>query len=285
MEKIQLHNTEIYNGALEVKLELMIHSKSIEITNKRRPAMVIFPGGGYEMTSDREAESIAAFYFSAGYNTFTVRYSVGDKAKVNKPLYDAAAAIAHVRTNAEQYCIDPEKIAVIGFSAGGHLAGYISTAWHRKEIADILGIDNQLCKPNAAVLCYPVVTNNVPTHKGSFDHLLGADRSKELEDSANLDMLVDERTCPCFIWHTATDTCVPVANSLAMARALTDKNIGCELHIFPDGPHGLGRATAEVAPDYNVDGYHLPYVARWAEWSLTWLEKVFYNGKMTLRYL
>lgn len=279
MEKIQLHETEIYNGALDVKMELMIHSKSIEITTKRRPAMVIFPGGGYGFTSDREAEPIASAYFAAGYNTFTVRYTCGEKAKVNNPLYDAAAAIAHVRANAEEYSIDPDRIAVIGFSAGGHLAGYISTSWHRKDIAEKLGIENELCKPNAAVLCYPVVTTNVPTHIDSFNNLLGADRTQELTNTANLDMLVDERTCPCFIWHTATDTCVPVANSLAMARALTDKGIFCEMHIFPEGPHGLARATAESAPDYNVNDYHLPYVARWTDWSLKWLEKVLYNGK------
>ena len=140
MEKIQLHQSEIYDGALTVTVELMIHAKSPEITDKRRPAMIIFPGGGYGMTSDREAEPIASAYFAAGYNTFTVRYITGEKAKVNNPLYDAAAAIAHVRTNAEKYCIDPDRIAIIGFSAGGHLAGYISTAWHRPDIKEKLGI-------------------------------------------------------------------------------------------------------------------------------------------------
>ncbi len=283
MQVVQLHKTEIYDGALNVKIEMMIHAKSPEITNKRRPAMVVFPGGGYEMTSDREAEPIASAYFAAGYNTFTVRYIVGEKAKINNPLYDAAAAIAFVRSNAEEFCVDPDRIAVIGFSAGGHLAGYISTAWHRSDIAEKLGIDNELCKPNAAILSYPVITNNVPTHKGSFDSLLGGDRTEELNNTANLDMLVDGRTCPCFVWHTATDTCVPAANSLAFARALIDNGIECELHIFPMGCHGLGRATAETAPDGMEDIYHLPYVARWMEWSLTWLEKTFYDGKMAFR--
>ncbi len=284
MEKLQLHKTEIYDGASEVILQLMIHAESNELTKKRRPAMVVFPGGGYEFTSDREAEPIASAYFAAGYNCFILRYICGPKAAVSNPLYDAAAAIAYVRTNAEKYCIDPEKICVIGFSAGGHLAGFISTQWHRADIAEKLGIDNELCKPNAAILSYPVITNNVPTHKGSFDNLLGADRDDALNATANLDDLVDSRTCPCFIWHTASDEAVPVANSFAFARALTDNKIDCEMHIFPRGPHGLSRATAETAPDWApLEAYAIPYVARWMDWSIKWLEETFYGGKTEYR--
>ncbi len=284
MEIIQLHQNEIYDGALEVKLELMVHRTSVELTKKKRPAMVVFPGGGYGFTSDREAEPIASAYFAEGYNCFTLRYICGPKAAVSNPLYDAAAAIAHVRMNADKYDIDPDRIAVIGFSAGGHLAGFISTQWHRADIAEKLGIDNELCKPNAAILSYPVITTNVPTHNGSFDNLLGADRDEALNATANLDDLVDSRTCPCFIWHTASDEAVPVANSLAFARALTENKIDCELHIFPKGPHGLSRATAEVAPDWApLDTYAIPYVARWMEWSLTWLKETFYGGKTEYR--
>ncbi len=279
MEKIQLHQTEIYDGAKEVTLELMIHKQSSELTNGKRPAMIVFPGGGYGFCSDREAEPIASGYFAEGYNCFVLRYICGEKAKISNPLYDAAAAIAHVRTHADKYCIDPDRIAIIGFSAGGHLAGYISTQWHRKDIAEKLNIDNKLCRPNAAILSYPVITTNVPSHISSFDNLLGADRSQELTDTANLEMHVDENTCPCFIWHTAKDSCVPVANSLAFAKALTDKGVECELHIFPMGDHGLSRANAETAPDWGTEQYIIPYVARWMEWSLKWLEYIFYDGK------
>ena len=282
MEIIKLHEKEIYDGASTVTMELMVHRVSHELTKGRRPAMIVFPGGGYQFTSDREAEPIASAYFAEGYNTFTVRYITGDKAKIANPLLDAAAAIAHVRTNAEKYCVDPDKIAVIGFSAGGHLAGFIATQWHCKFIADKLGIDNELCKPNAAVLCYPVVTQNVPTHEGSFNYLMGFERNDELNHIANLDENVDERTCPCFIWHTATDDAVPVANSLAFARALTDKRIGCELHIFPDGRHGLSRATAETAPDWGTKEYTIPYIARWMEWSIKWLERTLFDGQLKM---
>ncbi len=282
MQKIRLYEKEIYDGALEVTLQTMLHAASPEITKGARPAMIVFPGGGYWFTSDREAEPIASAYFAEGYNCFILRYTVGERAKIDHPLYDAAAAVAYVRTHAAEYNIDPHRIAVIGFSAGGHLAGYIATCWHRSDISEILGMESTLFRPDAAILGYPVVTNNVPTHDGSFNALLGDDRTPELNARANLDMHVDECTCPCFIWHTAPDTCVPVANSLAFARALTDKGIGCELHIFPMGGHGLSRANAETTPDGATLPYNIPYVARWVEWSFKWLEQVFYGGNYSI---
>ena len=282
MQKIRLYEKEIYDGALEVTLQTMLHAASPEITKGARPAMIVFPGGGYWFTSDREAEPIASAYFAEGYNCFILRYTVGERAKVDHPLYDAAAAVAYVRTHAAEYNIDPHRIAVIGFSAGGHLAGYIATCWHRSDISEILGMESSLFRPNAAILGYAVVTNNVPTNKVTFDNLLGTDRTPELNARANLDMHVDERTCPCFIWHTAADTSVPVANSLAFARALTDKGIGCELHIFPMGGHGLSRANAETTPDGATLPYNIPYVARWVEWSFKWLEQVFYGGNYSI---
>lgn len=282
METIQLHKKEIYDGAFDVKLEIMTHRDSPELTKGKRPVMVVFPGGGYQFTSDREAEPIASAYFAHGYNCFVLRYVCGKGAKAPNPLLDAAAAIAHVRLNADKYNIDPNRIAVIGFSAGGHLAGFIATQWHRKVISETLGIENELCKPNAAILSYPVITTNVSTHMESFDTLLGNEKSDELIKMVNLDENVDLRTCPCFIWHTATDDAVPVANSLSFARALTDKGISCELHIFPMGKHGLSRANAETAPDWATDEYIIPYVARWIDWSVKWLEEIFYNGSYKL---
>lgn len=283
MEKIQLHKNEIYDGATKVTLELYLHPASPEISKRRRPAMIVFPGGGYGYTSDREGEPIASAYYAAGYNCFVLRYTCGEKAAVSNPLYDAAAAIAHVRMNASEYVIDPDRIAISGFSAGGHLAAYISTQWHRNDIREKLGIDNELCKPNAAVLGYPVITTNVPTHIDSFNNLLGKDRSTELTKTANLDEHVDDRTCPCFIWATATDEAVPVANSFAFAKALTDKGVFCEFHVFPMGKHSLARCTNETAPDWCTEDYIYPYIERWMEWSLKWLELVLYNGKLRFR--
>ena len=144
MERIKLHDKEIYDGASTVTLELWIHPASREITKGARPAMLVLPGGGYEFCSEREADPIASAYYAEGYNCFILRYICGDKAKVANPLLDAAAAMAHIRVNAGKFNVDTERIAVIGFSAGGHLAGFLATSWHRKDLSEKLGADNSL---------------------------------------------------------------------------------------------------------------------------------------------
>ncbi len=278
MERIKLYEKSMYDGSEKVTLELFVHSASPELTAAPRPAMLVLPGGGYGFCSDREAEPIASAYFAQGYNCFVLRYITGEQAKIGKPLLDAAAAMAHIRLNAEKYCVDTNRIAVIGFSAGGHLAGMLATQWHQKGLSEKLGMENELFRPNAAILSYPVISTMVMTHSQSFDNFLGADRDEELSKKACVELCVDERTCPCFIWHTAKDSCVPVINSLVLAKSLTENNVPCELHIFPMGDHGLSRANAETSPDWSKNSYIIPYVARWVDWSIKWLEQTLYDG-------
>lgn len=275
---VKLYDKPIYDGCGQVTLECYIHTPSPELTKKPRPAMLVFPGGGYAFVSAREGESIASIYFAEGYNCFVLTYITGEKAAKNKPLIDAAAAIAHIRKNAEEYQIDPNRLGVIGFSAGGHLAGYIATSWHLPFLSDVLGEKNELFKPNAAILSYPVISGLDSPHVGSFDNLLGKERTEEETRSASLETLVSEKTCPCFIWHTAEDDVVPVRNSLIFAEALTKYNIPYELHIFPKGKHGIARANWETTPDWSSGEYNRPYVARWARWSAKWLENLFFGG-------
>jgi acetyl esterase/lipase len=275
---VKLYEREVYDGCDKVTLECYIHTPYPELTAKPRPAMLVFPGGGYAFVSAREGESIASVYFAEGYNCFVLTYITGEKAAKNKPLIDAAAAIAHIRKNAEEYHIDPEKVAVIGFSAGGHLAGYIATSWHLPFLSEALGEKNELFKPNAAILSYPVVSGVDSAHIASFDNLLGKDRTEEETRSASLELLVSEKTCPCFIWHTAEDETVPVRNSLLFADALSKNKIPYELHIFPKGKHGISRANWETTPDWSGGEYNRPYVARWSRWSVKWLENQLFGG-------
>ncbi|MDD4164684.1 MAG: alpha/beta hydrolase [Eubacteriales bacterium] len=278
MQTVRLYEKEIYEGCMDVSIECYIHKSSPELTATPRPAMIVFPGGGYTFTSDREAEPIASAYFSEGYNCFVVRYITGVRAQKNKPLFDAAAAIAYVRRYSSQYNIDSEKIAVIGFSAGGHLAGYIATCWHLPILSELLGEDNIMFRPNAAILSYPVITGFDYSHSDSFDNLLGSDRTEKETRAASLETLVSEKTVPCFIWHTAEDETVPVENSLLFAKALSAHSISYELHIFPKGKHGISRANRETTPDWSSGEYNRPYVARWIPWSVEWLENQLFSG-------
>ena len=247
----------------QVAVDVYVPHVSREIDAQiRRPAVVICPGGGYAFCSEREAEPIALRFLSEGFNAFVVWYRVGStpgdvrrdheaadwyqKAAEHVfplPQHDAAAAIAYVRANAEALHTDPDKIAILGFSAGGHLAASVSGLWHRDEIWAELGLAPQAVRPNAAVLCYPVIVSDGDAHRGSFEHLSG---TMDIQAHGQYDVLhtVSEHYPPTFLWHTFTDDTVPVRNSLRMALALSEAGVTTEMHIFPEGRHGLSLANA-----------------------------------------
>lgn len=221
------------------------NSNEIEISRKR-PTVVICPGGGYAFTSDREAEPIAFRFIAADCNAVILRYDI---APVRFPaqIIELAYTISKIREMADEWNVDTDKIAVMGFSAGGHLAASYSTLWNRDFVKDYFGFANNEHKPNGMLLCYPVITGGEKAHRGSFDNLLGDNK----DDSEMLDLLsaekqVSNNTPPAFIWHTFEDTCVPVENSLLMASALAEYKIPTELHIFPHGWHGLSLCNASV---------------------------------------
>ena len=238
----------------------------------RRPAIVVCPGGGYEFCSEREAEPIALRFLTEGFNVFVVWYRVGEKPQDMRhdhdasawyqkspahtfplPQHDAASVIAHVRANAEKYHTDPDRIAIMGFSAGGHLAASVSGLWHHARIWQELGLEPKDVRPNAAVLCYPVIVSDQDAHRGSFVHLSG---SEEIEQHAQYDVTnwVTEQYPPTFLWHTFTDETVPVQNSLRMSLALAQAGVLTEMHIFPYGRHGLSLANAlcRHSQDYSL---------------------------------
>ncbi|OPJ62100.1 alpha/beta hydrolase [Clostridium oryzae] len=239
--------------------------------NKKRPAVVICPGGAYAFTSDREAEAIALKFNAAGFHAFIVYYSVAPR-KHPQPILDVSRAMCIVRENAEKWNVDSNKIAICGFSAGGHLAASLSVYWEKDYISKHVQITQGLNRPNAAILCYPVITSGEFAHEDSFKNLLGNKLSKSTIEEMSLEKHVNEKVPPTFIWHTYADELVPVENSLLFARALKSKEIPFELHIYPDGVHGLSLATEETA----YDGYgQNPHVATWMKLCIEWLIEVF----------
>ncbi|MBE6782490.1 MAG: alpha/beta hydrolase [Ruminococcaceae bacterium] len=265
----------LYEDRQDVYLDTYVRDTSPEYPTNKRPAMLIFPGGGYGFCSDREAEPIANQYLAAGLNCFVLRYSIGENAsrrmpEFSQPLLDASLAMAIIRKNAEEWNIDTDKIAIIGFSAGGHLAGSLATMWNDEAIWNELDIPAESNKPNAAILAYPVLTFGKRTHGGTRDNLLG----KYCDDEAlvkkySLENNVSKDTPPTFIMHTAEDGSVPVVNSLNFATSLSQNEIPFELHVFPFGGHGMSTGTKEVC---HVENKH---AARWVELSVKWLKQTF----------
>ncbi len=235
-----------------------------------RPSLLICPGGGYAFCSRREAEAVAVEYLPENFNVFVLTYST-ENVKFPTQLIDVAAAMELIYQNKEKWCCDTEKIAIMGFSAGGHLAAHYSTMFDCSEVRHLFPQSKAV---NASVLCYPVITADEKySHSGSFKNLLGHyPLSEEEMNRFSIERCVKENTPPAFIWHNAGDDGVPMTNSLLYAQALSDKKIPFELHIFPKGCHGLStcdnRTNGELTPD-------VVHSAQWIELSKKWLKLTF----------
>ena len=261
-EKIQL---KISNAVLHC----YVSEVSTQYSISKRPAILICPGGGYSMTSDREAEPIARAYMAQGYSAFILRYTTAPIEDEYLPLAEASESMKIIRERADEWNIISDNIAVIGFSAGGHLAASLATMWNDEGLRAKYGFEGEINKPNAAILCYPVITGGKFAHRGSFKNLLHEDDPNgEKTTYWSLENRVSDKTPPCFIWHTASDAGVPVENSLIFSMALSNAKIPFELHVFPEGVHGLSLATREVRPEAD------PYIGRWVELSAKWLSKL-----------
>lgn len=233
-----------------------------------KPALVICPGGGYEFCSIREGAPVARAFARDGIECFVLEYDCAPAPLGTMPVRTAAAAVAWVRENAARFGIDANRIAIGGFSAGGHLAGTLAAVWHRADWFEP-GTDLQMHRPNAAVLCYPVVSAGECAHRGSFVQLAGADRDKQ--QAFSLENLVDGNTPPVFLWHTLDDDEVPVENTLLIEHALRKAGVPHEVHLFPHGIHGLSLADYET---YEPNRGRLPdrHVNRWQALCAEWLK-------------
>ncbi|MHC1693095.1 MAG: alpha/beta hydrolase [Sphaerochaetaceae bacterium] len=239
---------------------------------KKRPFIIVCPGGGYGFLAHREGECIATKLNSYGFNAGVLYYSVAP-VRFPQSLCELAKTVSLVRTKADEWNTYCDRIAVMGFSAGGHLAASLATMWHEPWLDGASSTTSGQRKPNALLLGYPVITSGPFGHKGTFDNLLGPDASQSLLDNVSLEKKVTGNMMPTFIWHTWTDVTVPVQNSLMFASALKAHGISCELHIYREGEHGLGLATKDFMcakhPREN------PRVATWSQEAATWLEQVF----------
>lgn len=205
-------------------------------------AVIVCPGGGYGgLAMDHEGHEVARWFASFGVTAAVLRYRHAQGYKQPIPLGDAQRAIRYVRANAKDLGVDPKRIGIMGFSAGGHLSASAATSWvsGASDAADPL--DRVTSRPDFAVLAYPVITMTSPfTHTGSRDNLLGAKASAELIAKNSPEQHVTRETPPTFLFSTTNDDVVPVENSLMFYTALRKAGVPAELHIYRAGPHGMG---------------------------------------------
>ena len=239
--------------------------------DEKRPSMVVCPGGGYWMCSEREAEPIALKFLDMGFNVFVLYYSTAESGPHRYPtqLIEVAALFDYINKNAEALHCNTEKIGIIGFSAGGHLAAHYSNLWNDEIIKERFG---ETYKPAASILCYSVISTRNP-NRGSFENLLG--HFPETEEEINrfsCEKLVGKQTPPTFLFHTFEDQTVPVQNSIYYAQALADNGVPFEMHIYPYGWHGISTADS-LTLDSNND--KLPYISDWVIKVKHWLNVLF----------
>ncbi len=226
-----------------------------------RACVIVLPGGGYARRADHEGVPVAQWLNSLGLHSAVLDYRVAPY-RHPAPLSDAQRAIRLVRAHAAEWKIDPKRIGILGFSAGGHLAASAATLFDRRAYEAVDAIDEHTARPDAAILCYPVISSGPNAHQGSFENLLGPDAPAELRREMSLENQVNAQTPPCFIWHTANDGAVPVENALLFASALSRAKVPYALHVFPDGPHGVGLASDR------------PALAIWTKLCANWLTEI-----------
>jgi acetyl esterase/lipase len=225
-------------------------------------AVIVFPGGGYiNLTVTYEGEDIARAFNKIGVTAFVVKYRLpSDEIMVDKtigPLQDAQRAIQIVRERASEWGINPSKVGIIGFSAGGHLASTLATRYKKPVIANDGNIS---LRPDFAMLIYPVITFGPFAHTGSRENLIGKNPSQELVDLYSNEKQITPDTPPCFLIHAEDDDAVPVQNALLFYDALVKNKVKAEIHIFEEGGHGFGLNNPKSKD-------------KWFDWAANWLNE------------
>lgn len=247
-----------------------LHRTLVEMEDHRtkRPCVLIFPGGGYEMLSQREADPVAFHFFEKGYQVFILFYSLKEKSKDMQVLMEGSAAIMALRDHSEEWNIMEDQIAVCGFSAGGHAAASVGILWNHPSLLEKMDTHNGKNRPNAMILSYPVITAGKFAHQGSLQWISGAPEGTEQNEFWALDRHVDSTTPPTFVWHTVEDDCVPIENTLLLINALQKNHISYECHLYPHGGHGMSVCTVEV-------GTPNARARSWVNLCDDWLEELF----------
>lgn len=259
---------------MNAELEVYAATRLPERAIPPRKAMIVVPGGGYIGISEIEGEPIAKEFFARGFNTFLLRYSVDDMAKFPRPIQELSEAVAYVKRNAEKYYIDPDRVFLCGFSAGGHLAAYLGSMWWTDEAA-FDGMKYGENRPCATILAYPQIamageygcdidSTAVMGYPVNVRECFDADKY-------SVHKCVSKKTVPSFVWHTADDGAVHPQNEMMYVAELMKHGIPYEYHCFGHGYHGIALANEETWGE--EDGCLDEYIAQWTKLVVGWIKK------------
>lgn len=247
-------------------------------TKVLRGAVISCPGGGYAVRSRTEGEAVALAFAGQGYQAFTLHYGVGARAAWPGPLIDAAEAVACVRARADEWHIDPAKIALAGFSAGGHVAASLGTMWHLPLVQDALGAPGAAIRPDALILGYPALSMAIDRGSGDILDLLGPGQPHgQTLDATDTTRFVGPHTPPTFLWSIFDDGAIPVEQGLSFCARLAAHEVPFELHTFAHGEHACSLATGATA----FGGAEDETVAQWFPLCCRWLKNQFGAPRLT----
>jgi acetyl esterase/lipase len=222
------------------------------------PTILVLPGGGYGTRAAHEADPIAQWVHSLGLSAAVLHYRHAPH-RHPVPLHDAQRGVRLLRARASAWSVDPSRIAILGFSAGGHLAASVANFGADGDAAASDPVERESARVQACIACYAVISAGSHGHQGSFVNLLGETPDPQLRQRLSLETSVGAGNPPTFIWHSADDQAVPVQNALLYAQALVEHRVPVALHVYPHAPHGIGLG-------FTFPGSARTWTAACAEW-------------------
>ena len=242
--------------------------------DKKRECVLVLPGGAYAFVSEREKEPVALRLLGYDISVFTLEYTIAPKLKYPNPFVEVYAALAYIRRNADLYHVDPNRISVMGFSAGGHLAATVSAYHESEEFANYLGIKLAEMRINGCILSYPVITLDP-----NVAHLDSAKNITQGRNDLMQKLSIENHITPnfpkTFIWHTTFDNVVPLKNTLLLADELAKNKVFFEMHIYPMHDHGQSLADSSVYTDKMIDQKTLNemrYNSQWINQAINFIK-------------
>lgn len=270
-------------GKKDVFLKTYLHENFEFNPARKRPFVLVIPGGGYNHVGVREREPVALKMNSLGFHAATLHYSIAPM-EFPDALVDLANAVALIRENAEKWHVDSDKIIICGFSAGGHLAASLGTFWNSNFLQEYSSHSPEEIRPNYLCLCYPVITSEKNyAHEESIQNVIGSISEEEakkickslgksdMREVVSIEKNITKDFPPTFIWHTVQDEAVPAKNTILLADALYEAGIDCEYHLFNRGKHALSLSTEESA---LADGSNIEKECSvWPELFINWFKE------------